>query len=56
MIKQPFTKTKKEPLLTNLGKGTYVQTALHTYPTYLLPAQKPPGIAPWAAHKFYKTS
>lgn len=39
----------------NVGKGTYVQTALHTHTPGLLPAPNPAGINGWATYKFYKT-
>ena len=40
----------------NLGRGIYVQTALHTDTQQLLPAQKTIKIKKWAMDKFYKTT
>jgi len=55
MKKQLFTKTTKQSMSINLGKGPYVQTALQTDTKHFLVTQKPFGNIQWAAYKFYKT-
>ena len=44
MIKQLFTKTKKQPQSINLGRGSYEQTAMLTHLKQLLHTQKTPEI------------
>ena len=39
----------------NLGKGSYMQTALQTETKHFLVTQKPFEIIRWATYKFYKT-
>ena len=56
MIKQLFTETEKQPQSIILGKGTYVQTVLHTHHKCLLHSQKTPEINKIASSKFYKTT
>ena len=56
MVMQLFTKTTKQPMSINLGKGLYVQTALQTDTIYFWLHKKPLAIIRWATYKFYKTS
>jgi len=56
MIQQPFTKTTKQPMSINLGKGPFMQKALQTDTIHFLVTQKPLEIIRWAAYKFYKTT
>jgi len=56
MIKQLFTKTKKQPMSINLVKGHFMQTALQTDTIHFVNTQKPLEIIRWAAYKFYKTT
>ena len=56
MIKQLIKKIKTPPQPINLGKGTYVQTALHLNNIDLLLAKKTFKITGWAMYKFYKTT
>ncbi len=56
MIKKLFKKIKKQQRLINLGRGTYVQTALHTHTIHSLAVQNPSKHKRWATYKRYKTT
>jgi hypothetical protein len=56
MIKQPFTKTTKQPMSINLSKGPFMQRVLPTDTVQLLVEQKPVEINLEAFFKFYKTT
>ena len=56
MIKQLFTKIKKQQQPIGLGRGTYVQSKLFAYTIQFLPAQKTHKINQWATNKSYKTT